>query len=54
MPKEFLTTEEIMIKYKISRATVDRWRKEGMPSTKIGRGVRFEEDKVQEWIEKNK
>ena len=54
MSKVLLTTEELMAKYKLSRATIDRWRKEGMPFSKIGRAVRFDEDKVQEWIKSNK
>lgn len=52
--KTLLTTEDLMLKYKVSRSTIDRWRKEGMPFSKIGRGVRFNEDEVQKWIENNK
>lgn len=52
--KTLLTTEDLMVKYKVSRSTIDRWRKEGMPFSKIGRGVRFNEDEVQKWIENNK
>lgn len=54
MAKTLLTTEDLMLKYKVSRSTIDRWRKEGMPFSKIGRGVRFNEDEVQKWIENNK
>jgi excisionase family DNA binding protein len=32
----------------------DRWRKEGMPFIKMGRGVRFDQDAVMKWIKDNK
>lgn len=48
-----LTTTDIMTKYKVSRSTVDRWRKQGLPFIKIGKSIRFEEKKVQEWINEN-
>lgn len=49
-----ITSKELQEIYSISRATIDRWRKEGMPSIKVGRGVRFDEEDVQDWIIKNK
>ena len=45
---------ELAQSLKISRATIDRWRKEGMPSYKIGNGGRFIESEVSEWIEQHK
>jgi excisionase family DNA binding protein len=54
MAKEFLTLEELSQLLKISRATIDRWRKEGMPFIKMGRGVRFDQDAVMKWIKDNK
>ncbi len=51
---EMVTSEELQHMYKISRSTVDRWRKDGMPYEKIGRGVRFDLDQVKNWIKKNK
>lgn len=51
---KLITSKELQEIYKISRATVDRWRKEGMPCIKVGRGVRFDEDAVMAWIECNK
>lgn len=54
MPKSLLTTTDLMNKYKVARSTIDRWRKDGMPFIKIGRGIRFDEDEVQKWIENNK
>lgn len=49
-----LTSAELQSTYKISRTTIDRWRKEGMPFIKVGRGVRFDEKDVKDWIFKNK
>ena len=54
MNKEYITLMELAQCLKISRATIDRWRKEGMPSYKIGNGVRFIESEVSEWIEQHK
>lgn len=54
MSKEYITISELSKMLKISRSTIDRWRKEGMPSYKIGIGVRFIEEEVHTWILKNK
>lgn len=54
MSKEYITLNELAKSLKISRATIDRWRKEGMPYYKIGNGVRFIETEVNEWITQNK
>ena len=54
MNKEYITLIELAQMLKISRATIDRWRKEGMPYYKIGNGVRFLESEVNEWIQKYK
>lgn len=51
---KLVTSKDLQAIYLISRTTIDRWRKEGMPSMKVGRGVRFDEDAVREWILKNK
>lgn len=51
---KLITSQDVQDIYKISRSTVDRWRKEGMPCSKVGRGIRFDEDAVRKWIEKNK
>ena len=50
----YITMKELCEKLKISRATVDRWRQEGLPFVKIGNGVRFIENDVMEWITKYK
>lgn len=54
MNTEYITLLELAKSLKISRATIDRWRKEGMPYYKIGNGVRFIEAEVSEWIRHNK
>lgn len=51
---EYVTIDELMKLLKIGRTTINRWRKEGMPSIKIGRGVRFILADVMAWIEANK
>lgn len=50
----FLTKTELSEIIKVSEATIDRWRKEGMPYEKMGRGVRFNEKEVLDWIRQNK
>jgi len=54
MDEELLTKEELGKILKISRPTIDRWRQEGMPYEKIGRGVRFKKNEVFNWLKKNK
>ena len=54
MQKEYITLNELANSLRISRATIDRWRKEGMPYYKIGNGVRFIETEVLQWIVANK
>lgn len=53
MDDEFLTVEQLCDLFKISRSTVVRLRKKGMPHLQQGRVVRFEKIKVKEWMEKN-
>ena len=52
MEEDFLTVEELCKWLKISRATADRWRKEGLPFIKQGRLVRFCKDDVMNWLKK--
>ena len=54
MNREYITLNELAKSLKISGATIDRWRKEGMPYYKIGNGVRFIESEVNEWITQHK
>lgn len=48
---DLLTQAELCKRLKISVMTVYRWRQEGMPHIKQGKVVRFEWDKVQNWLE---
>lgn len=50
---ELLTTKEVATRLKVNPATVNRWRKEEkpVPFLQVGRQVRFEMEKVIEWLE---
>jgi len=50
MPDVYLRSKDLETKYQVSRATIDNWKKQGMPYLKIGRSVRFEENEVEKWI----
>jgi len=50
MPDAYLRSKDLEQKYQVSRATVDNWKKAGMPYIKIGRSVRFDEVEVEKWI----
>lgn len=54
MNESYITLKDLCEKLKISRATIDRWRREGLPFIKIGNGVRFIESDVMKWIGENK
>lgn len=53
MDDELLTKDDVGKWLKISRPTIDRWRKQGMPFIKTGKLVRFEKEKVMAWLEQN-
>ena len=50
MPEVYLRSKDLEAKYQVSRATIDNWKKAGMPYLKIGRSVRFDEAEVETWI----
>jgi len=50
MPDVYLRSKDLEQKYQVSRATIDNWKKAGMPYLKIGRSVRFDEAAVEKWI----
>ena len=55
MPDVYLTTKDLEGKYKVSRATIKKWRDKGMPFYKIDGTIRFKENEVEQWImEQNK
>ena len=49
-----ITVKEVMAAYKVSRTTVQKWMKQGLPYSKVGRLVRFDADEVAKWIRGNK
>lgn len=54
MKKELLTTIELAEVLNISRQTIFRWRKEGMPFYKISKSVRFDLEEIREWLQTKK
>lgn len=51
---EFINKKEIAEKLKISQVTIDRLRKTGLPSHKLGRKIVFDYEEVTNWIKENK
>jgi excisionase family DNA binding protein len=51
--EEYLTKKEIAKLLKVSEVTIDRWRKEGMPSIKVKRIVLFNQAEVEQWLKKH-
>jgi predicted DNA-binding transcriptional regulator AlpA len=52
--EKLITLQQLCDKTLLSRSTIDRWRKEGLPCSKMGRGLRFNEKGAIEWIKQNK
>ena len=52
--KELMTSQEIADHFKVTMQTVYNWRKEGVPSFKIGREYRYELEKVMMWLKNRK
>jgi excisionase family DNA binding protein len=48
----YLTTKDLETKYKVSRATIKKWRDKGMPFHTIDSTIRFKEAEVEQWVEK--
>ena len=46
----FMTVKELCDMMKVTRTTIDNWRKEGLPYKKFGKIVRFDKDEVMEWL----
>ena len=47
-----ITVNELCEIMKVTRTTVDNWRKQGMPYKKFGKMVRFDKEEVMEWLKK--
>ena len=54
MDKEILTSEELSELLKVTRGTLNNWRKKGMPYLKGDRAVRFNKSEVMKWINESK
>lgn len=48
--KEYLTVNQLCDWLKISRTTVERWRKQGLPFIKVDKLIRFNKDEVEQWL----
>lgn len=54
LDKKLYTVSELSEKLSVSRQTIYRWRKDGLPYKKIFNSVRFDLSEVEEWVnEKN-
>ena len=49
---KLVTEKELQSILKVSRQTLFDWRQQGMPYIKFGKPVRYELDKVLEWLSK--
>ncbi len=52
-PKKFITTQEFMALKGVTKQTVSRWIRNGLPVEK-GRPNRFNPEKVDKWLEKHR
>ena len=51
---KLLNSTELSEYLKVTQQTVYNWRKQGMPTIKLGTQYRYEIDKVLEWLEERK
>gem|GEM_PF-2305729 len=49
--EEFLTTPELMEKFKVAKSTLSKWRKEGLPCVGKTRAYRYKFSEVLKWLE---
>lgn len=47
----YVTTKQLALKYQVTEQTIYNWRQEGLPYIKLGRAIRFDLGKVQQWFE---
>jgi excisionase family DNA binding protein len=47
---QYITVQDIMKLYKVTKTTVYNWIKQGMPYYKFGKLTRFIESEVDEWL----
>ena len=53
-PEKLLTQEEVCEWLQISRATLHRLRREGLPGFPVGRQIRFEQGEVKRWLKERR
>jgi hypothetical protein len=51
VPSPFETDQEHAGRFEVDVATLRRWRREGMPHTKVGRIVLYRADWTRAWLE---
>lgn len=49
-----LTRIELADEFKVHANTIDKWRKMGMPTIKVGKNVRFDLQDVIKWLKEDK
>ncbi len=49
----YLTMNDLMKRFKVTRATLYNWIKKGLPSIKVGGVRRFRESEVNDWVNNN-
>ncbi|MCL2798619.1 MAG: helix-turn-helix domain-containing protein [Firmicutes bacterium] len=55
MAERLITIQQFCDLLQISRSTIDRWRKDGLPFEKIGeRGIRLPEETALKWVKERK
>jgi len=52
MSDEILTKKELAELLKVTEKTIDNLRKKGLPCFKVGNNIRFDKNKVLEWLQK--
>jgi len=48
----YLTTKDLEEKYRVSRATIKKWRDKGMPFYTIDGTIRFKDAEIEQWVNK--
>lgn len=51
---DIMTRKQLADFLQVTEKTVDRMRKEGMPCFKVASNIRFNKEKVIEWLEQNR
>lgn len=52
MQEKILTKKELAEFLKVSEKTIDNLRKNGLPFFRVGNNIRFDKEKVLNWLEK--